>query len=194
MGEKSILKKQYIVEKAKEVFSERGYKNVTMKDVVEACEISRGGLYLYFADTKELFEAVLEAEAEKMESVLSQKNADDTPGDVLLAFLTEQKKEIMKKKDNLNAAAFEYLFENKGSKKDNPLKKSFAEQTKALEKLIAEGVKQDWMACDNPAAAAKNIMYTLEGLKVTSMTYGLSADAMEQEIGCMLASVGLAIG
>ena len=131
MGEKSMLKKQYIVEKAKEVFSERGYKNVTMKDVVDACEISRGGLYLYFADTKELFEAVLEAEAEKMESVLSQKNPDETPGDILLAFLTEQKKEILKKKDNLNAAAFEYLFENKGSKKENPLKKSFVEQTKA---------------------------------------------------------------
>ena len=33
-----------------------------MKDIVEACGISRGGLYLYFANTKELFEALLEEE------------------------------------------------------------------------------------------------------------------------------------
>ena len=60
MGDKSTQKKQYIIEKAKEVFIKRGYKDVTMKDIVEACQISRGGLYLYFANTKELFEAVLE--------------------------------------------------------------------------------------------------------------------------------------
>ena len=52
MGDKSTQKKQYIIEKAKEVFIKRGYKDVTMKDIVEACQISRGGLYLYFANTK----------------------------------------------------------------------------------------------------------------------------------------------
>ena len=60
MGDKSTQKKQYIIEKAKEVFAKRGYKDVTMKDIVDACGISRGGLYLYFGNTKDLFEAVLE--------------------------------------------------------------------------------------------------------------------------------------
>ena len=49
MGEKSVQKKRYIVEKARDVFMEKGFKKVTMKDIVEACDISRGGLYLYFA-------------------------------------------------------------------------------------------------------------------------------------------------
>jgi len=48
MGEKSVQKKRYIVEKARDVFMEKGFKKVTMKDIVEACDISRGGLYLYF--------------------------------------------------------------------------------------------------------------------------------------------------
>ena len=43
MGEKSVQKKRYIVEKAREVFVEKGFKKVTMKDIVEACDISRGG-------------------------------------------------------------------------------------------------------------------------------------------------------
>ncbi len=46
MSEKSAQKKKYIVETARGVFTEKGYKNVTMKDIVEACGISRGGLYL----------------------------------------------------------------------------------------------------------------------------------------------------
>ena len=61
MGEKSLQKKKYILEKAREVFMEKGYKNVTMKDIVDACEISRGGLYLYFPGTRELFLEVLKA-------------------------------------------------------------------------------------------------------------------------------------
>ena len=43
MGEKSVQKKRYIVEKARDVFMEKGFKKVTMKDIVEACDISRGG-------------------------------------------------------------------------------------------------------------------------------------------------------
>ena len=49
MGERSLQKKQFILEKAREVFVEKGFRSVTMKDIVDACEISRGGLYLYFS-------------------------------------------------------------------------------------------------------------------------------------------------
>ena len=62
MSEKSVQKRNYIIEKAREVFSQKGYLTVTMKDIVEACEISRGGLYLYFDSIKALFLAVLEKE------------------------------------------------------------------------------------------------------------------------------------
>ena len=55
MGEKSLKKKQYILSCARKVFEEKGFKDVTMKDIVEACEISRGGLYLYFESTKEKY-------------------------------------------------------------------------------------------------------------------------------------------
>ena len=55
MGEKSVQKRQYILETARKVFAEKGFKRVTMKDIVEACDISRGGLYLYFNSTEEVF-------------------------------------------------------------------------------------------------------------------------------------------
>ena len=58
MGDKSAQKKKLIVERARRVFMEKGYKEVTMKDIVEECDISRGGLYLYFQNTREVFEEV----------------------------------------------------------------------------------------------------------------------------------------
>ena len=35
MGEKSQQKKKYIIEKARQVFVEKGYRNVTMKDIMD---------------------------------------------------------------------------------------------------------------------------------------------------------------
>ena len=64
MGEKSVQKRQFILETARKVFMEKGFKQVTMKDIVDACEISRGGLYLYFESTKEIFLEVLRMESQ----------------------------------------------------------------------------------------------------------------------------------
>ena len=55
MSDKSAQKKKLILETARTVFSLKGYRGVTMKDIVEACGISRGGLYLYFSSTEEIF-------------------------------------------------------------------------------------------------------------------------------------------
>ena len=41
MGDKSSQKRKYIIEKAREVFHTNGYKTVTMKDIVQACEIRK---------------------------------------------------------------------------------------------------------------------------------------------------------
>ena len=71
MGEKSVQKKRYIVEKARDVFMEKGFKKVTMKDIVEACDISRGGLYLYFENTSQIFMEVLRMESEEADDVFS---------------------------------------------------------------------------------------------------------------------------
>lgn len=67
MGAKSEQKKLYILETAKAVFVEKGFRTVTMKDIVEACNISRGGLYLYYNNTAEIFRDVLKLEATQTE-------------------------------------------------------------------------------------------------------------------------------
>lgn len=99
MGEKSLQKKQYILETARKVFVEKGYKNVTMKDIVEACNISRGGLYLYFSSTEELLLAVLQQEAEEIDDIFTETIAEeDSAADILTLFLKEQKKELCGKR------------------------------------------------------------------------------------------------
>lgn len=194
MGDKSVQKKRYIAEKAREVFSKRGYKDVTMKDIVEACGISRGGLYLYYANTKELFEDVLELETQEAKDVFAAGvKKDSTPGDLLLLYLDTQKKAILKKKNNLTMAVYEYMFANQKLNQEIPVRKQFDENVEKLEQLITEGVKQEWMVCDDPLLAARNITYTLEGLKLAAQTTGVSEQTIDSQIDYMLGTLGLAV-
>lgn len=187
MGNKSVQKKKYIVEKAREVFCKNGYRKVTMKDIVEACDISRGGLYLYFSDTKSLFEAVLQEEHSDKDILTTVCEDGLTPGETLLAYLEAQKKTILQQ-DSLIAATFEYLFEQK-----NVEKTAREEALAGLEKLIADGVQAEWMICENPRVAARNIVYVLDGLRISAQAGDITEVEINQEIEYILGTLGLAV-
>ena len=184
MGEKSVQKRKLIVDKARAVFSEKGYKNVTMKDIVDACDISRGGLYLYFSSTEELFLAVLadERDEDDEEAIDAALSGDATAGDMLALFLKEQKKEILRKKNNLTVATYEFFSVHKVSTQDNPLKNEFDTAVRIIEKLIENGVENEEFYCENPLGCARNLMYVVEGLKIMSKTIGVTEEAVDREL------------
>lgn len=183
MGEKSAQKKKYILETARKVFVEKGYKNVTMKDIVEACEISRGGLYLYFDSTEQIFLEVLQMEAEETDDVFTQNiTPDDTAADILTLFLKEQKKELLRKKNSLTVAVYEFFFAHKSTDKNNMLRRQFDAGVKVLEKLIETGIASGEFYCENPKGAASNIMYVLEGMKIDAQTFGITEKMVDEQL------------
>ena len=183
MGDKSTQKKQYIIEKAKEVFARSGYKDVTMKDIVDACGISRGGLYLYFGNTKDLFEAVLEQQTQNTKSCYEASLPEDaTPGDQLLLYLDICKKEML--------ATYEYLSANA---QDSVVSRQKEENARLLEQIITDGVKEEWMVCENPVTAAATISYAMEGLKVAAGTTGISEKAADDTINYIMGTLGLEV-
>lgn len=192
MGEKSIQKKRYILETARKVFVEKGFKRVTMKDIVEACDISRGGLYLYFDSTSQIFLEVLKLESEETDDVFSDSITEDaTAADILILFLKEQKKELLRKKDTLAQAIYEFYFENQLGKKDNVLRKQFDSAVKIIEKLIETGVDNGEFYCEDCEGTARNIMFVLEGLKICAQTIGITADTVDREIIYILRTLGV---
>lgn len=183
MGEKSEQKKKYILETARKVFVEKGYKNVTMKDIVEACEISRGGLYLYFDNTEQILLEVLQMEANETDDVFTQNiTQEDTAADILTLFLKEQKKELLQKKNSLTVAVYEYFFSHKPTDKNNMLRKQFDAGVKVLEKLIEAGIASGEFYCEDPKGAASNIMYVLEGMKIDAQTFGITEKMVDEQL------------
>ena len=184
MGEKSEQKREYILKKAREVFAKKGFRDVTMKDIVDACEISRGGLYLYFGSTEEIFKEILaqdlENDGEELTGGLSQ---DATMAELLMLFLKEQKKIILRKKQDISIATYEFLFANKEEKKTaKMIRGQFETGIMVLNKILEEGVSREEFYCENTQAEATNIMYVLEGMKICAKTFGLSEGKVDQEL------------
>lgn len=54
MGAKGEKTKQLICESAFCLFAEKGFKDVTMKDICERTKLSRGGLYRHYESTSQI--------------------------------------------------------------------------------------------------------------------------------------------
>lgn len=182
MGEKSANKRLMILEKAKDIFSKQGYAKTTMNDVVNACEISRGGVYLYFDNIKDLFEAVMNYEYDNQEDLSEKIPEDASFADVLALIVKEKKKEILGKKNNLSTAIYEYYFENKIAGKKNLLKNDFDSTLYVLEQVIQGGIDAGEFYDIDAHRAASNLMYVFEGLKISARTRNISESVVDEEI------------
>lgn len=109
MTNKSEKTREMILDRSYRLFAEKGFKQVTMKDVCEAAQMSRGGLYSHFPGTKQLFEAMLEK--------LNEKEAMDFHGEIekgtsavtiLENALALMEDEMKHPEDSLSLAMYEY--------------------------------------------------------------------------------------
>lgn len=185
MSDRAAEKRELIIQKARKVFIKKGYKDVTMKDIVEACDISRGGLYIYFDSIKDLFEAVLEAEEGKSDAEISRRlPAVRNTEDVLTLFFKEQKKEILRKQDSLLTAIYEYEFIN--ASKKNPSKNTYQSQIAKsqlfLRKLIETANKSGELRVEDPRQVANHVVYALEGMKIMSRAGKLTEKDVDEEL------------
>lgn len=189
MSDRADNKKQLIIDKATEVFAAKGYRDVTMKDIVEACEISRGGLYLYYDSTEALFLDVIQSmddEEDETAKAMVDRLSEASSAELLLWFLKEQKKEILKRKTSLSVAVYEYAFFCKEEGRDNNAKQKFETAVLVLEKILTRGNETGEFLCDEPKAMASNMMYAIEGMKICARTMGITEKKVDKELVYMM--------
>src|SRR3954453_11897304 len=61
--EEESSKRRQILDGARKVFMELGFDAASMNEIARSAGVSKGTLYVYFADKNRLFEAIVEDEA-----------------------------------------------------------------------------------------------------------------------------------
>ena len=192
MGQKSEEKRQFILKQAREVFAKKGYRAVTMKDIVDACGISRGGLYLYFKSTKEICLALLKQEEEKAQNRFAEAVRDRTSSaEILVWYLSQQVEALFSWEDGLAAAGYEYAFSG-GDVSDQTARLDAS--IRSLEYLLKVGSRRGELVCTDPHDEARAICLAVEGMRILSHTGGIRREDAENDLTYLLQRLQISQG
>ncbi len=188
MAEKGDRTRQFIIKTATGLFSQKGFTSVTMKDICEACSLSRGGLYRHFGSTKEIFIEVLNQDRNDAETSIDQAIKLGLSASKLLeAFFQLQKNDIAYNQNRIEVAVYEFSVAYPDQKEY--LTERFRAAAGIFEKLIEYGQKRGELLEGNPEALAEHIVVFLEGLKLSSKIIDISEEFLTQQFDILSGQV-----
>ncbi|HOK82040.1 MAG TPA: TetR/AcrR family transcriptional regulator [Clostridia bacterium] len=168
MSKKGDLTKQSIKAKAIRLFAQKGFKDVTMKDICEVTELSRGGLYLHYSSTKQIFSDIIDdlmnaqgdEFSEKIEQGLSAK-------EILLQVLERYKNEMMDAGSSLSVAIYEF-FSSETSKQNNALFQQYQKSYFMWKRLLEYGISRREFNTVDIDAIFDLIVFSYQGVRMYS--------------------------
>ena len=171
-----------ILEAARLVFYRKGFLNVTMQDIIDECEISRGGIYLYFNSVDEIFQEVICQRNKEKFSIISKAVQENAPfKEVLEDYMVLQKERLSNIEESHFRAYCEYVFSKpKGTvlafrdAQLNHLRKSVAS-------ILMLGVRQGIIRDEKVDRLADHIIVTIDGLSVLALGGALTRNVVEEQ-------------
>lgn len=183
---KAMEKKRYILEKATNVFIREGYTTVTMKDIVEECGISRGGLYKYYGSTQQIFEDILAMgkEADYSYFAMSMKN-EVSALETINEFFSSQKNELLNTQNTIRVAVYEYFLSQGKSRSQKTLDQYFNDAVAILSEILFYGIRRKEIVHldeQDVERTARHIVITLEGLNILALSTSISPNLIQEQI------------
>ena len=147
------------------LFAKKGFKQVTMKDVCEATNMSRGGLYSHFSSTGQLFEALLERMTEKDAMDFREHMENRIPAAVILDDVFKRMENEMKNpQDSLSMAMYEYaeIINSDVMERLNKISE------KKWKQLLLYGIENGEFQNVNVDGIVNTILYSYQGVRMWS--------------------------
>lgn len=96
-------KKDIIIQEALKLFSQKGYVETSMDDIVVASQISKGGIYNYFKSKEEIFLAIAEDRFNKRHNLIEDFPENASNKEKLVKYIHWTLKGLFDEKTSLNA-------------------------------------------------------------------------------------------
>ncbi|RDI38007.1 TetR/AcrR family transcriptional regulator [Falsibacillus pallidus] len=174
-----------LLKAAEEVFIEHGFEKATMKHVMDQAEVSRGGLYQYFSNKEDLFEALIE---EKQDEVINGSveyfiQQQGSCWNALLATFLGDKKLPNDKMDPLAPSKLEYFITGRNEKRrQDHAKKRFQKGYMITQRIIEEGVKAgEFTPKFDPGVIAKSIISHIDGMAIDHAILGSETIQLKEQ-------------
>ena len=130
-----------LIDIARQLFAHKGIENTTMNDIAQAAEKGRRTIYTYFKNKKDIYNAVIESESDKVIKKLSEiVSLSITPDQKLMEFIFqrfEAMKDLVYRNGSLRAGFFRDV-----RKVERARKATSPKEIRILETILQEGVDQ----------------------------------------------------
>lgn len=165
MSKKISKTKKMLIEVARELFAEKGKRNVTMNDIAEASKRGRRTLYTYFNNKEEIFRAVLNKELEYIVDQAKKAASENVDPDVRLRNLVithlDSIKFVVDRNGSLSADFFRDIYEVERARR-----KTDQQEIDLIRQTLEEGVAKKKFITINPELTSIIIFYAIKGLEV----------------------------
>lgn len=190
MGRKGDTTKAAIRKAALILFVQKGFKDVTMKDICEATGLSRGGLYMHYGSTKQIFADVINEIMSSLENEVAVKIENGQSATLILdELLNRYQSEMLDKSGSLGLAFYEY-YSSIPLSDDNAMLKQYYISKDMICNLIQYGIDKGEFKHVNINAVVDLLLFSYQGVRMLSSIMPLDDDTisidMISEIRAML--------
>ncbi len=174
--------KEKLLLAAKKLFSERGYHETRIDDIVAEAGLSKGAFYFYFKSKEDIFrELVLDMSKRMIGLLKSWVDKDLGVEEILRGHIAEFLQEFYKDRH----IAYIFLFQLAGT--NDEFRKIYYEKTKKVREILTHLVEKGIRKGEFKYSNAENIVNLLMGyVRIVYLEYILKETKSLDEILCMV--------
>lgn len=189
MLKKGDKTKQFIISKSKKLFSRRGYTTVTMKDICEICDLSRGGLYRYFGSTKEIFLEILNEDKEDKGKILLEYIGKGESAMQILEWFFQDRKDTLMLGNYKGFSFAVHEFAEQEAEQKEYLKERLNQAKSGLITLLEYGQKKGEFRQFDTESMALSLLLFLDSLETNAYILDFTEQGVENQLNFLLSMV-----
>lgn len=175
--------RQDIRDRAYRLFAEKGFKEVTMKDICERTGLSRGGLYRHYESTEQIFLEIVNAFSNQQKNEVFSRMEKHVPAVVILEeLLLKYEREMNDSENSFSLAICEYYSDPAISKEDNAVKRQYEISKATWTALINYGIGTKEFKRVNPESVFHILVFAYQGVRMYSRLMKIDRDIPDQII------------
>jgi AcrR family transcriptional regulator len=184
MATKGHKTKQFIIENSINLFSEKGYTAVTMKDICERSQMSRGGVYRYFSSTKEIFIEMLDIDLKINRSIVEENIKKKVPAERIIdVYFRQEIENIFSDNNGLYFAIHEFAFAEPDQRES--LNQRVKDSINIIKMILKHGQENKEFKEFDREAVATHIIYFMDILKTSSSILTMSKEMLTKQINLL---------
>lgn len=169
MNKKGQKTREHIKKCAAILFAEKGFKQVTMKDICEAAQLSRGGLYCHYESTRQIFQEMIDDMMSRQDQEFDLRIGQNQSAVTILDDILEgYRKEMLDSRSSLSTAIYEYFSLPEIAGQKNTLYQQYLISANTWKKLIQYGIDRKEFHEVDIEAVFHLIVFSYQGVRMYS--------------------------